>query len=221
MAATLSMSPTDEFLILHRRLGHIPFMKLGQLYPSLYGKVDKGKLVCDACEFGKHIRSSYLLSDNRSAKPFQTIHSDVWGPSGVVSINGYRYFVTFIDCCTRTTWLYVLRNKNDVFECFRDFHNLVMNQYNAQLQIFRTDNGTEYVNKLFDEYLSSFYRSEEETSPAHVNPTLSSDSGPSVNHHLGARANTTPPAGDSSQSMEPKCQTPCLHELKCVCEGGP
>lgn len=31
-----------------------------------------------------------------------------------------------------------------------------MNQYNAQLQIFRTDNGTEYVNKLFDEYLSSF-----------------------------------------------------------------
>lgn len=156
VAATLSMSPTDEFLILHRRLGHIPFMKLGQLYPSLYGKVDKGKLVCDACEFGKHIRSSYLLSDNRSAKPFQTIHSDVWGPSGVVSINGYRYFVTFIDCCTRTTWLYVLRNKNDVFECFRDFHNLVMNQYNAQLQIFRTDNGTEYVNKLFDEYLSSF-----------------------------------------------------------------
>ena len=50
------------------------------------------------------------------------------------------------------------------------------------------------------------YRSEEETSPAHVNPTLSSDSGPSVNHHLGARANTTPPAGGSSQSMEQKCQ---------------
>ena len=56
------------------------------------------------------------------------------------------------------------------------------------------------------------YRSEEETSPAHVNPTLSSDSGPSVNHHLGARANTTPPAGGSSQSMEQKCQTPPMVE---------
>jgi transposase InsO family protein len=31
-----------------------------------------------------------------------------------------------------------------------------MTQYNAHVKIVRTDNGTEYVNKLFDEYLSSF-----------------------------------------------------------------
>lgn len=154
-AAVLSRSPLEEFLLLHRRLGHMSFVTLGKLYPSLFNKIDKEKLVCDACEFGKNIRSSYLLSDNRSAVPFVTIHSDVWGPSGVASINGYRYFVTFIDFCTRTTWLYVLKNKSDVFECFIDFHKLVVNQYNARVKIFRTDNGTDYVNKFFGEYLSN------------------------------------------------------------------
>jgi hypothetical protein len=43
-----------------------------------------------------------------------------------------------------------------VFECFKDFHSLIKNQYDARVKIFRTDNGTEYVNNQFDEYLSSF-----------------------------------------------------------------
>jgi transposase InsO family protein len=156
VVAATSSSPLEEFLLYHRRLGHMSFISLGYLYPDLYNKVSKENLVCDACQYGKQTRSSYLLSDNRSTVPLQTIHSDVWGPSGVSSLNGYRYFVTFIDCCTRTTWVYVLKNKNDVFECFKDFHNMIMTQYSACVKIFRTDNGTEYVNKDFDEYLSNF-----------------------------------------------------------------
>ena len=156
MAAALPASPLEELLLQHRRLGHLSFSTLSQLYPNLYGKINKEKLGCDACQYGKQTRSSYLSSDNRSDVPLQTIHSDVWGPSRVVSLNGYRYFVTFIDCCTRTTWVYVLRNKYDVFECFRDFHNLVMTQHSARVKVLRTDNGTEYVNNEFDEYLSSY-----------------------------------------------------------------
>jgi hypothetical protein len=155
-AAVLSRSPMQEFLLHHRRLGHMSFNTLGQLYPNLYNKVYKESLVCDACQYGKIVRSSYISSDHRSVVPFQTIHSDVWGPSGVLSLYGYRSFVTFIDCCTRTTWVYVLKNKSDVFDCFKDFHNLIMTQYDARVKIFRTDNGTEYVNKHFDEYLSSY-----------------------------------------------------------------
>jgi hypothetical protein len=33
-------------------------------------------------------------------------------------------------------WVYVLKNKSDVFECFKDFHNLIMTQYDAQVKIF-------------------------------------------------------------------------------------
>lgn len=156
VAAAVSYSPLGEVLLLHHRLGHMPFGIMGQLYPSLFNKINKEKLMCDACQYGKQTRSSYVLSNNCSSVPLGTIHSDVWGPSGVSSLNGYRSFVTFIDCCTRVTWVYVLRNKNHVFECFVNFHNLIRTQYNACMKIFRTDNGTEYVNKEFDEYLSSF-----------------------------------------------------------------
>lgn len=142
VAAVLSQSPLEEFLLHHRRLGHMSFITLGQLYPSLYNKISRESLVCDACQYGKQTRSSYVPSDNRSTIPLETIHSDVWGPSGVSSVNGYQYFVTFIDCCTITTWVYVLRRKCDVFECFRDFHNLIVTQYNACVKILRTDNGT-------------------------------------------------------------------------------
>lgn len=156
VAAVLSSSPLEEFLLQHRRLGHISFAILGQLYPELFNKVRNYNLSCDACQFGKQTRSSYMSSDNRSDTPLEVIHSDVWGPSGVSALNGYRSFVTFIDCCTRVTWVYVLRNKDDVFECFVDFHNMIKTQYNAHMKIFRTDNGTEYVNKEFDKYLSGF-----------------------------------------------------------------
>ncbi|PRQ20262.1 putative RNA-directed DNA polymerase [Rosa chinensis] len=33
------------------------------------------------------------------------IHSDVWGPAKIPSLSGARYFVTFIDDCTRMTWV--------------------------------------------------------------------------------------------------------------------
>lgn len=102
-AATSPLSPLEDFLLQHRTLGHISFAILGHLFPNLYCKIDKTKLICDACQYGKLTRSSYALSDNRSTVPLQTIHSDVWGPSRVVALNGYRYFVTFIDCCTRAT----------------------------------------------------------------------------------------------------------------------
>ena len=119
-------------------MGNALFPILSHLYRDLYNKVKKEKLVCDACQFGKQTRSSYVPSDNRSATPLEVIHSDVWGPSGVSALNGYRSFVTFIDCCTRVTWVYVLKNKDDVFECFVDFHNMIKTQYNACMNLIGT-----------------------------------------------------------------------------------
>ncbi|XP_019256261.1 PREDICTED: uncharacterized protein LOC109234647 [Nicotiana attenuata] len=41
-------------------------------------KTEFESLSCDACEYSKHTRNSYPLSDNKSTIPFSTIHSDVW-----------------------------------------------------------------------------------------------------------------------------------------------
>ena len=82
------------------------------------------------------------------------IHSDVW-TCLVVSVSGMKYFVTFIDCHTRMTWVYLMRHKDEVFQCFQEFYAYVRNQFNVQVQVIRSDNGTEYVNKQFGGFLSA------------------------------------------------------------------
>ena len=67
------------------------------------------------CQFSKHHRASYPISHKKSISPFDLIHSDVWGPV-IDSISGAKWFVTFIDDCTRVTWTYLMKNKSEVFQ---------------------------------------------------------------------------------------------------------
>jgi transposase InsO family protein len=48
----------------------------------------------------------------------------------------------------------MLKHKNEVLRCFKDFYKLVTNQFNVKIQILRTDNGTEYVNNEFISFIS-------------------------------------------------------------------
>ena len=102
------MSCKDLFMLYHQHMGHNSYDVLSRLYPHLFEKADKSKLLCDACQFGKLTRSSYVSSSHRSTHAFDIIHSDVWGPCSTSSMNGYRYFVSFIDCFSRVTWLYLM-----------------------------------------------------------------------------------------------------------------
>jgi hypothetical protein len=48
-----------------------------------------------------------------------------------------------------------MKNKSDVFACFKDFHTGIQTQYGAVVKVLRYDNETEYTNRVFGEYLSS------------------------------------------------------------------
>jgi hypothetical protein len=80
------------------------------------------------------------------------VHSNVWGPAPITSYNNFHYYVTFIDDFSRTTWVYLLTSKDEVFQHFLEFTNFIENQYNFTIKIFRSNNGTEYVNKNFSNY---------------------------------------------------------------------
>ena len=74
---------------------------------------------------------------------------------GVLAINipsSVRWFITFVDDCTRMTWLYSLKHKHEVFEIFRSFHNLIQTPFSAKLLILWSDNGGEYDNEKFHKY---------------------------------------------------------------------
>ncbi|KAI5353924.1 hypothetical protein L3X38_006818 [Prunus dulcis] len=100
---------------------------------------------CETCILAKSHRTVFPLSDSKAAKPFDLVHSDVWGPARVTS-NEFRWFVTFIDDCTRLTWVFLLKNKHDVASILPEFCTMVSTQFHARVKVFRTDNGGEYVN---------------------------------------------------------------------------
>ncbi|CAL9006226.1 unnamed protein product, partial [Prunus brigantina] len=120
---------------------------------------------CDTCILAKSHRVPYPLSTNKCTTPFTLIHSDVWGPSPITAPSGVRWFVTFIDDCTRMTWLYLLKNKNEVFSHFQSFHKQMKTQFNAQIQILRSDNGGEFVNHDFQTYFQQHGIIHETTCP--------------------------------------------------------
>lgn len=110
--------------------------------------------MCDACEFGEHTQSTYKAIGLLSYEPFILMHYDVWGPCLVTAVSGAKWFVTFIDCFTRMTWIYMMKHKNEVIKCFQDLHKMVNTQFNAKVRILRFDNGTEYGKSEFESYLS-------------------------------------------------------------------
>jgi hypothetical protein len=52
---------------------------------------------------GKYTKTTFPNSDNRTGDIMDLIHSDVCGPMSSVSLNGYEYYVTFIDDHSRKT----------------------------------------------------------------------------------------------------------------------
>jgi hypothetical protein len=139
----------------HHRLGHPSFGYLKHLFPDLFSNTMHSNFKCNTCILAKSHRVSYPVSMNKSAIPFALIHSDVWGPSPVTTSSGHRWFVIFVNDCTRMTWLYLLKHKDEVFGVFKSFHIMVQTQFSAKIQILRSDNGGEYVNQPFQAYFQS------------------------------------------------------------------
>jgi len=77
----------------------------------------------------------------------------VWGPSPTISVDGFQYYVSFINECTRFTWIFPMKNKGEVYSIFVSFHAFLVTQFSATLRIFHSDGGGEYLNNPFKQYL--------------------------------------------------------------------
>jgi hypothetical protein len=125
------------------------------LFPDLFSSNSIIDSKCDTCILAKSHRTSFPISLNKSTIPFALIHSNVWGPSPVSTISGVRWFVIFIDDCTHMTWLYLLKNKDEVLSVFKSFHTMVQHQFSAKVKILRSGNGGEFVNRHFRAYFQN------------------------------------------------------------------
>ena len=140
-------STTDKTWLWHRRLGHA---NMGNI-----SKLSKGNLVnglpklnyvkdhiCEACQHGKQIRSSFKLKEHVStSRPLQLIHMDLFGPMRTESIGGKSYGYVLVDDHSRYTWVYFLSNKSDCFDSFRTFCLKVDNEKGYLITSIRSDHG--------------------------------------------------------------------------------
>jgi hypothetical protein len=136
---------SDLFQLWHERYGHLNAKDLSILVKKnmvrnidiqrLYDQID-----CVICSKGKITTSPFEKSFSRSSEVLQLIHSDICGPMRTTSLGGHRYFALFIDDHSRKIFVYFLKEKSEVFSCFKKFKNLVENQHEKKIKTIRTDN---------------------------------------------------------------------------------
>ena len=91
----------------------------------------------------------------RAKDVLEIIHSDVCGPFGEMARDGFYYFITFIDDLSRYGHLFLMKNKSESFERFKEFKAQVENQTGKSIKTLRSDRGGEYLSTEFIEFLKN------------------------------------------------------------------
>ena len=94
---------------------------------------------CSSWQFAKSHRLPFMLFNSQATKPFELVHSDLWGPSLIKSITGAKYFLLFIDDYSHFTWLYLLNSEDETFSIFLKFHKMVEVQFDAKIKSLQTE----------------------------------------------------------------------------------
>lgn len=68
--------------------------------------------LCDICGKSKQKRLPFNVSKTDSDIPFDVIHIDISGPT-ICSMDGYKYFRTIVDDCTRFAWVLFMKTKSE------------------------------------------------------------------------------------------------------------
>ena len=66
---------------------------------------------------------------------------------------GIRYFVTFVDDYSRTTWLYLMKNRSKLFSHFCAFCAKIYTQFHVSIQNMRNDDAKEYMSEQFQSFM--------------------------------------------------------------------
>ena len=140
----------------HMRLGHPHDQVLKYVFPndrSVINKCTNLVQTCTHCLYGKMHNLSFPKSQFVALSPFELVHSNVWGPTPITSVNGFRYYVIFVDHFTRFTWLYPLKSKFEVFSKFLLFKALIETQFSTKIKTFKSGGGGEYTSTAFKSFL--------------------------------------------------------------------
>ncbi|GJX57468.1 ribonuclease H-like domain-containing protein [Tanacetum coccineum] len=136
LTCLVAKATLDESMLWHRRLGHINFKNINKLVKDnlvrgLPTKCFENDQTCVACLKGKqHIASCKSKVLNPITKPLFMLHMDLFGPTFMSSLMHKKYCLVVTDDYSRFTWVFFLATKDET----------------------RCDNGTEFKNKVMDDF---------------------------------------------------------------------
>lgn len=71
---------------------------------------------------------------NKSTFHLQLVHTDIWGPTSIVSHIGHCYYVHFLDDYNKFSWYLVMKSQAYILQIFHDFKLLVMTSLNEKIR---------------------------------------------------------------------------------------
>ncbi|KAA0040701.1 gag/pol protein [Cucumis melo var. makuwa] len=112
-------------------------LKIGRLVKSgLLNKLEANSLPSsDSYLEGKMTKRSFTRKGLRAKTPLELVHSDLCGPMNVKARGGYEYFINFIDDYSRYGHVYLIQNKSDSFEKFKEYKAKVENESETAIYI--------------------------------------------------------------------------------------
>lgn len=155
----------SEAILWHKRLGHVSVSNMSFLEKDVKGIEIPSHMDCKICTQCKRTHLPFKKDGIRAVSLLQIIQSDVCGPMYENSIGGAKYYVSFIDDFSRKVFVYIIKQKSQVFECFKKFKALVENQTDKKIKIFRSDGGKEYDNHQFRDLFEQEGVAHQKTAP--------------------------------------------------------
>ena len=99
---------------------------------------------CIDCIKGKKT-NKFKKGVKRSTDMLEIIHLGICCPN--MNTHGPKYFISFIDYCSRYMYLYMLHNKDKALDTFKVFKVEVEKQCGKQIKIVRTYRGGAYYGR--------------------------------------------------------------------------
>ncbi|GJU90938.1 retrovirus-related pol polyprotein from transposon TNT 1-94 [Tanacetum coccineum] len=130
----------------HGRLGHVNFNSMRRLikFNSIPNFHIDSKYKCETCVEAKLTRTPFK-SVKRTTEPLDMIHTDICDLKSLPTKGGNKYFITFIDDCTKYCYVYLLKSKDEAIDKFVLYKTEVENQLGKKIKVVRSDRGGEYV----------------------------------------------------------------------------
>jgi len=105
--------------------------------------------LCETCAHGCQHKEAITGSRDKANEPLEVVHTDICGPMQVSTINGERYFITFIDERSGRIAVTLLKTKSEAIGAFQAYKARAEKEAEREIKRLRSDGGGEYMGLQF------------------------------------------------------------------------